>query len=66
MKLMCDGNTADGNMIILIFNDKGETIRYEYTVDAARIYSWKKRMPYQPGIVLNEIKRNANSLSRRN
>ena len=66
MKLMCDGHTADGNMSVLILNDKGKTLRYEYTVDAARIHSWNKRMHYQPGIVLNEIKRNANSLSSRN
>lgn len=66
MKLMCDGHTSDGSMSILILTNKGKTLRYEYIVDAARIPDWNKRMHYQPGIVLNEIKRNANSLLSRN
>jgi len=64
MKLLCDGHTSDGRMSVLILTDKRETLRYEYKVDTAHIPGWKKRMPYQPGKVLNEIKRNAISVSR--
>jgi hypothetical protein len=33
-------------------------------VDAALIADWRKRMNYQPAIVLNEIKKKATSVKR--
>ena len=62
MKLICDGDSSDGIMSILILSDKGSVSNYEYKVDAARIPGWRKRLlhnPHQHGIVLNEIKQNA-------
>lgn len=58
MKLICEGWDNSGIINILIQDDK-KTYRYEYTVDAAFIPGWRKRMKYYPGLVLNEIKRKA-------
>lgn len=63
MKLMCDGWSSDGVMSILIKTGK-KVFNYEYVVDTALIPGWKKRMPYEPGIVLNEIKTNSKAYKR--
>jgi len=62
---MCDGYSSDGIISILILTDEGKTFKYEYTVDTARIPGWRKRMSYQPGKVLDEIKRNSTNTHRR-
>jgi len=69
MKLICDGYSSDGVISILILDDKGATVRYEYGVDAARIQGWRERIlhnPHRHGIVLNEIKNNASWFKRIN
>ena len=58
MRLLCEGWSSDGIINILISNE-GKTSKYEYTVDAALIPGWVRRIPYEPGKVLNEIKNNA-------
>ena len=58
MRLECCGYSMDGEITICIHN-KRKTSTYTYTVDAAHIPGWIKRIPYQPGRVLNEIKKNA-------
>lgn len=63
MEILCDGWDADGTMSLIIYTFK-KISRYEYMVDAARIPGWKKRMIYQPGKVLNEIKQTATAMRR--
>lgn len=63
MKLICEGWNNDGSLFILIHNNN-KVCRYEYTVDAAFIPDWRKRMRYHPGIVLSEIKRKATHVKR--
>jgi len=58
MKIECCGYSMDGEITIHIYNKSG-TSTYTYIVDAAFIPGWIKRMPYQPGKVLNEIKKAA-------
>lgn len=57
--MLYEGYSSDGTLNVLILTDKGETRGYEYKVDIALIPGWRKRMPYQPGKVLNEIKKKA-------
>lgn len=64
MKLMCESWSSDGTMSVLIYTNDHKTYRYEYTVDAAFIPDWRKRMQYQPAIVLNEIKKKATIIKR--
>jgi hypothetical protein len=61
MKLVCESWSTDGCINILIYTDDHKLHRYEYMVDAVFIAGWRKRMRYQPGIVLNEIKEKATS-----
>lgn len=61
MKIMYEGHSSNGIINILILN-QGNTSRYEYKVDAARIPEWRKRIlyhPHQHGAILKEIKHNA-------
>lgn len=59
MKLICEGWNTDGIINVLIYTNDHKTYRYEYVVDSALIPGWRKRMQYQPAIVLNEIKKKA-------
>lgn len=61
MKIKCDGHSSDGVISILILNNQGNTSRYEYKVEGARIADWKRRILYthRHGTILNEIKHNA-------
>lgn len=63
MEMLCDGWSSDGMMSIILYTYK-KVSRYEYRVDAAHIPGWKKRMIYQPGKVLNEIKRTSTDMKR--
>lgn len=56
MKIICEGWSNDGIINILIHEDNGKVYRYEYIVDSAFLPGWIKRMRYEPGKVLNEIK----------
>jgi len=62
MKLVCDGWSNEGMISVLIIGKT--TSNYEYRVDAARIPDWRKRMKFQPGRVLNEIRSNATDCKR--
>lgn len=64
MKLVCESWSVDGRINILIHTDNHKLYRYEYMVDAALIADWRKRMNYQPAIVLNEINKKATSVKR--
>lgn len=64
MKLICESWSVDGCINVLIYTDDHKLYRYEYTIDAALIPDWRRRMIYQPAIVLNEIKKKATSAKR--
>ena len=57
IQLMWGGNSKDGEIIIFIKNNK-KIIEWCYYVDTAFIPIWKRKLHYNPGKVLNEIKKN--------